>query len=75
MTTPTRADGIEITVRLSPAAAQQIQDLVGLGLAASPQHYVADAVRNRLAGYQEINGIRQPDGDPTNWVTPAPRAH
>lgn len=46
---------------------------MGLGLAASLEHYVADSVRNRLAGFQEIVGTSQPEGDPRDWVVPTRR--
>lgn len=71
------SDGtVEVSVRLSPAAVDRVRGLIGLGLAASVEDYVADSVRNRLAGFQEISGgtTGQPDGDPKEWVTPGRRA-
>lgn len=64
--------GADVAVRLSPEAVARVQGLIGLGLAASLEDYVADSVRNRLAGFQEIGaGITgHPEGDPKEWVVP-----
>ncbi|MYS87459.1 hypothetical protein [Embleya scabrispora] len=68
----TRAGGAEVRVSLSPEAVERVRALIGLGLAASIEDYVADSVRNRLAGFQDFAAgtVRRPDGDPREWVMP-----
>ncbi|MEU0938585.1 MULTISPECIES: hypothetical protein [unclassified Embleya] len=68
----TRAGGAEVRVNLSPEAVERVRALIGLGLAASIEDYVADSVRNRLAGFQDLAAgtVRRPDGDPREWVLP-----
>jgi hypothetical protein len=72
---PTHGGGTEVRVSLSPEAVDRVRTLIGLGLAASIEDYVADSVRNRLAGFQDLaagNACR-PDGDPSEWVVPGRR--
>ncbi|MGC0419268.1 hypothetical protein [Embleya sp. AB8] len=73
---PTRGGGAEVRVNLSPEAVERVRALIGLGLAASIEDYVADSVRNRLAGFQDLAGesARRPDGDPREWVVPGRHA-
>ncbi|GCD99672.1 hypothetical protein EHYA_07394 [Embleya hyalina] len=59
--------GAEVRVQLSPEAVERVRELIGLGLAASVEDYVADSVRNRLAGFQDLTTGR-PGGDPKEWV-------
>ncbi|MYW00527.1 hypothetical protein [Streptomyces sp. SID3343] len=67
--------GAEVRVSLSPEAVERVRALIGLGLAASIEDYVADSVRNRLAGFQDLapGASRRPDGDPREWVVPGRR--
>ncbi|WP_126641420.1 hypothetical protein [Embleya hyalina] len=46
--------GAEIRIKLSPEAVERVRELIGLGLAASVEDHVADSVRNRLAGFQDL---------------------
>ncbi|MGW1997983.1 hypothetical protein [Embleya sp. NPDC001921] len=68
----TRAGGAEVRISLSPEAVERVRALIGLGLAASLEDYVADSVRNRLAGFQDFaaGSTGRPDGDPREWVVP-----
>ncbi|WP_406277730.1 hypothetical protein [Embleya sp. NBC_00896] len=73
---PTRGGGAEVRVSLSPEAVERVRVLIGLGLATSLEDYVADSVRNRLAGFQDLAAgtTSRPDGDPREWVVPGRRA-